>query len=279
MTELSVPVISASGYTVSAELWQQLEDEIKLVSDRIEAGEDMVPEDVAKVRSLKSQVDAYVTSFNKAARDAQAKYRRLIDERLAELGFPKVEAFIAKKREEQTRTTNERITVKMDTLRNLTEGLLSRTVKLKDTSLAQELLPAFAARFPKVQSGAKNAEIKNWTPYYQIVSHTITVLDMFFQEPIYADAVLLPLHSGTMRELLAYVKDGGAAHLTKILDIYEADAPLLRVEKLKRSLHGKEDGLRHIASVLKGLGDLETAGEPQKQRAWEEIALVVRLVQ
>ena len=148
MTELSVPVISASGYTVSAELWQQLEDEIKLVSDRIEAGEDMVPEDVAKVRSLKSQVDAYVTSFNKAARDAQAKYRRLIDERLAELGFPKVEAFIAKKREEQTRTTNERITVKMDTLRNLTEGLLSRTAKLKDTSLAQELLPAFAARFP-----------------------------------------------------------------------------------------------------------------------------------
>ena len=276
MTELAVPVIAPEDYSPSAELWFQLEEEIKKVSARIEAGEEMVPEDVARVRSLKTQVEAYVTAFNKATRNAQNAYKQLIAGRLADLGFPEIEAFIAKKREEQTLAQNQRISGKMDTLKNLVEGLLARTEKLKETPLAGELLPAFTARFPKIQSGAKNAEIKDWTPYVKIVSHTLTVLEAFFLDPLYKDAVLLPLHSATMRELLAYVRDGDSARITRILNDYEADAPLLHIEKLKRELKSWEDALTRVARIAK---DADTLNKVGRRKAWEEISLIVRLLQ
>ena len=69
-TELLAPVPSASDYSVSADLWQRLEDEVIAVSNRIAAGDDLVPDDVANVQKLKKQVDNYVTGFNKAIRDA-----------------------------------------------------------------------------------------------------------------------------------------------------------------------------------------------------------------
>ena len=75
-TELLAPVPAAADYSVSAELWQRLEDEIQMVSRRIDNGDELVPDDVANVQKLKKQVEAYVTSFNKAMRDAQGKYKK-----------------------------------------------------------------------------------------------------------------------------------------------------------------------------------------------------------
>lgn len=281
-TELLAPVPAASDYSVSADLWGLLEDEIKAVSDRITAGEELVPEDVANVRKLKSQVDGYVTSFNKAMREAQSKYKGMVDRRLTELGYNNIEQFVAMKRQEQTNAQDARIAYKMGTLRNLSEGLLARTEKLKDTPLAKELLPAFTARFPKVQSGAKGNDINDWRPYFNIMSHAVSVMDTFFRDPKYEDAMLLPIYSGTIRELLAYARDGSEEHLANVKVKYNEDQHFIRDEKLKQSLKSKSDGVEHIRQVLEDMGDLNSLSEAAKtvrmEQAWEEISLIVRLI-
>lgn len=281
-TELLAPVPAAADYSVSADLWGRLEEEIKSVSKRITAGEELVPDDVANVRKLKSQVDSYVTSFNKAMRDAQGKYRGMVDKRLQELGYGDIEAFVAMKRQEQTNAQDARIAYKMGTLKNLSDGLLERTEKLKDTPLAKELLPAFTARFPKVQSGAKNNDISNWVPYFNIMSHVVNVMDTFFCDPKYENAVMLPIYSGTLRELLAYAKDGSEEHLMNIKVRYGEDQHYIRDEKLKQSLKSKADGVTHIRQLLDDMGDMENLSEAARQirmeQAWEEISLIVRLI-
>lgn len=280
--ELSVPVPTAADYSVSAELWERLESEVKSVSARIQAGEELIPDDVTNVRKLKTQVDQYVTSFNKAMRESQDKYKKMISGMLTNIGYDFIEEFVAKKKQEQSIIQNNRIAYKMESLKNLSDGLLARTKRLKDVPMAKELLPAFTARFPKVQSGAKNNDINDWKPYFNIMLHTVTVMDTFFCDPKYEDAVLLPLHSGTIRELLAYVKDGKEEHLANVKIKFKEDEYFIREEKLKRSIKSKADGINYIQQILEDMNDSSGISEAAKQvrieQIWEEISLIVRLI-
>lgn len=281
-SELLAPVPAAADYSVSADLWQRLEAEIQSVSARIEAGDQLMPDDVANVRKLKSQVDNYVTSFNKAMRDAQNEYRKMVDRRLTELGFDNIEQFVAKKKQEQSAAQNARIAYKIDRLKAIFDELLEQTKQLKNIPMAKELLPAFTARFPKVQSGAKNNDITDWKPYFAILSRTVTVMDTFFCDPKYADAALLPLYSGTIRELLAFAKDGKAEHLKNVAIKYQEDQHLIQEEKLKRELKTKADGLTYIRRILEDMGDMGNLSDAAKQvrteQAWENISRIVRLI-
>lgn len=279
--ELLAPVPSAADYSVSIDLWQRLEEEIQSVSERIDAGDDLTPNDVTNVRKLKSQVDNYVTDFNRAMRNAQGKYRKMVDAELKELGFDKIEQFVAKKRQEQSNLQNSRIAYKMECLKEIYDGLLTRTECLKDVPASKELLPAFIARFPKVQSGAKNNDITDWMPYFSIMSRTITIMDTFFRDPKYADAVLLPMHSGTIRELLAYARDGKEEHLANVSVKFKEDEPLIRAEKLKQKLTSKTVGIEHIRRILDDMGNMEHLSDEAKQvrtdQIWEEISQIIRL--
>lgn len=280
--EMLAPVPSAADHSVSADLWNRLEAEIEAVSVRIDAGEKLVPDDITNVRKLKSEVDSYVTGFNKAMRDAMDNYKKMVARRLADLGFDRIEQFVAMKRAEQSRDQDARIAVKMDALKMLSDGLIARTTKLKDMSVASELLPAFVARFPKVQSGAKGNDITDWKPYFSVMYHTVMVMDTFFNDPVYADAGLLPIYSGTIRELLAYARDGKQEHLEAVRTKYGQDAELIRIEKLRRSLTSKEDGIFHIRHILNSMGDMGALDSSTREmaigRVWSEITDIVRLV-
>lgn len=277
--ELLAPVPSATDYSISVEIWERLETEIKAVSKRIEAGENLVPEDVANVQRLKKQVDSYVSGFNKAIRDASAAYRTLVDRKLAEIGFGTVDSFVIKKRQEQTTEQNKRIAYKMGLLKNISEQLISRTAVLKDMPVAKELLPAFVARFPKVQSGAKSNDINDWRPYFNIMAHTVSLIDTFFSDPRHEDAVLLPLYSSTIKELLAYVRDGNPDHLEDFEARYAEDEQLIRLEKMNRRLQTKEDGINEIAAILKSIQEMDSKNSAVRElrigQAWKDISYVV----
>lgn len=280
--KLLAPVPSADDYSVSAELWQRLQTEIISVSNRITAGDELMPDDVANVKQLKSQVDNYVSSFNKAMRNDMEKYRKMVDKMLTELGYNEIEQFILKKRQEQTDAQNDRIACKMATLKELSDGLLAHTERLKDIPISKELLPAFIARFPKVQSGAKTNDISDWKPYFAVMSHTITVMDTFFRDPKYEDAAMLPIHSGTMRELLAYAKDGKDEHILNVPVKFEQDQQFISDEKLKSELKSKAGGIIRIKQILDDMGDMEAISDSVKQvrteQTWGEISRIVRLV-
>lgn len=281
-TELLAPMPSAADYSVSAELWQRLENEIILVSDRIKAGEELVPDDVVNVQKLKKQVDNYVTGFNRAIRDASVDYRKLVDRRLTEIGFNTIDDFVKKKRQEQTAEQDKRVAYKMGMLKNIAEQLIMRTKILKDMPVAKELLPAFVARFPKVQSGAKSNDINDWRPYFNIMAHTVSLIDTFFSDPGYEDATFLPLYSSTIKELLAYARDGNPEHLEDFKSRYEEDQKYIREEKLRQRLQTKEDGIREISSILEDINNMDSRNDAVHElrigQAWEDISCVVSLI-
>lgn len=248
---IEAPVPKAEEYTASAEIWSALMTEVDRVKERIENGEELVPEDVENVRNLRKQVESYLTTFNKAMRGAQAKYKELVLKQLDDIGYPVIENYIKKKQKEQTDMQNARLSEKQNKLLEIVEGKLEETTVLKTTVIAGELLPAFKHRFPKINSAAKSNEITNWGPYESVVGTTLTILDTFFNDKIFEGATLLPLTSATIQQLLSYVRDGNLEHLKVMRDIFKKDAEILNNEKLKIEIKDKETALAKIENIIR----------------------------
>lgn len=248
--QIPAPVPNGKDYTVSSEIWEALRDEINVVVNRIDAGEQLSPEDVTNVRSLKKQVEDYLTTFNKAMRDAQAKYKELVHQQLTDLGYDKIETYIVTQRKKQQTEQNTRLVQKQTKLRALVETQLADTVYVKQTVLANELLPAFTSRFPNVNSSAKTKEISNWGPYEAVVKTTLNMLDVFFGDDVFKGAVTLPITSATMQQLLKYVRDGQLDHLTIMREIFAKDGEYLAQQKLREEITSNEIALDKINTIL-----------------------------
>lgn len=248
--QIPAPVPNGKDYTVSSEIWEALKEEINLVVNRIDAGEQLSPEDVTNVRSLKKQVEDYLTTFNKAMRDAQAKYKELVHQQLTDLGYDKIETYIVTQRKKQQTEQNTRLVQKQTKLRALVETQLADTVYVKQTVLANELLPAFTSRFPNVNSSAKTKEISNWGPYEAVVKTTLNMLDVFFGDDVFKGAVTLPITSATMQQLLKYVRDGQLDHLTIMREIFAKDGEYLAQQKLREEITSNEIALDKINTIL-----------------------------
>lgn len=246
------PVLDAAEYTVSPEIWTALTNEINHVVARIDAGDELTPDDVVNVRSLKKQVENYLTIFNQAMRKAQATYKDLVAKQLDALGYTKIETYIQIQREKQTKEQTQRLAEKQNKLKELVECSLQNTVAVKDTALAHQLLPAFAHRFPSMNSASKSKDIKNWGPYEAVITTTLHLLDVFFMDPAFTGAKTLPITSATMQQLLCYVRDGNMAHVAIMHEVFAKDSECLKVQALQAEITTKEIALEKIGAILAG---------------------------
>lgn len=247
---IAAPVPNAEEHTLSPEIWDALMEEINRVTARISAGEELVPEDVERVRALKKQVDNYLTVFNKALRNAQDTYKKLVENQLKDLGYPVIEQYILTQRKKQADAQNAKIAEKQRTLRDIVEKEVAGTRFLKGTAIAGGILPAFTHRFPKVNSAAKDKEIRDWGPYEAIVSSTVLVLDVFFSDKAYEGAALLPITSATMQCLLSYVRDGDTNRLLTMRDTFAKDAGILQAQRLRQKITDKDIALACIKDIM-----------------------------
>lgn len=246
LVRASVP--NPEEYTVSAEIWDALTTEINTVAGRIDAGEILTNEDVKKVRSLKKQVDTYLTTFNKAMRSAQDSYKQVIAKQLDDLGYNKIEVYIQKQHAAQVQEQNQRMSAKMGKLKEIIDAKIEGTITLKKTTLAAELLPAFTSRFPEINSGAKNKEVSNWAPYEAVITSVVRILDAFFCQ--YPKTCQLPLMSATMRNLLQYVKDGNIEHISDMPSAIKADEHLIHQWELRQEITDEGVALNKIHDIL-----------------------------
>lgn len=247
---IPAPVPNGNDYTVSAEIWEALKDEINAIAIRIDAGEQLSPEDVTNVRKLRKQVESYLTTFNKAMQNAQAEYKNLVNKQLVALGYDKIDNYILKQRQKQQAEQNLRLATKQNQLRVIVEKQIESTSLVKQTVLAHELLPAFASRFPNVNSSAKTKDITNWGPYEAVITTSLNMLDVFFHDPLFEGAMTLPITSATMQQLLKYIRDGQLEHLSCMRDIFAKDQDYLTQQKLRVEIVSKNIALEKITEVL-----------------------------
>lgn len=247
-----VPDIDVDSHIVGADFWQSIESEIQSVITEIDAGTELTPNDVRRVRSFKNQIDEYVKTFNRALTSAQKGYRESVQQRLSTLGYDRIETYVLEQRAKQTALETERVTSKLEAFTEIVNTAMQETNFVKDTILSNNVVPMFYNRFEKVKSGAKAKMIKDWEPYRTVIKANLTVVDEFLESnPVVR---ILPTHSSTMQAIINYLRTGNDAALDGIESIMENDVPLLEQMALKQQIPTKADAVSLITQVSTGDG-------------------------
>jgi len=250
--EVIVPDIDMNSYLVGSDFWQSIETEIQSVIAEIDAGTELTPDDVKRVRSFKRQIDEYVKSFNRALTSAQQEYRESVKQRLSSLGYDRIDAYILEQRNKQTKLETERINSKLNIFTEIVNQAMQETRVVKTTALAGNVVPMFYNRFEKVKSGAKSKMINDWEPYRTVIKANLKVVDEFLtKNPV---VCVLPTHSATMQAIITFLRTGDDSSFDRIDDIMQNDVPLLEQIALKQQIPTKADALSLIAQVANGDG-------------------------
>lgn len=248
--DLSSVTTTQNEYEVSASLWETLSNEIQAVSTRIDTNEPLEPDDFAKVKALRTQVDEYVTAFNRQLQTAQKDYKEKVQTQLKLLGYDKIENYIAQQRASQTQEQNKRVSDKMQTLKDTLQQVVEQTTYIKQSCINANLLSLFINRFPKIKSGAKSNEIKNWEPYEQVIKTNLQMVETFLSDTDFPFAYRLPLHSKTMQQICTYIKTGELDTLRILRTMYQEDTPIIEDMYLRDNITTQAYALSLIQDIL-----------------------------
>lgn len=247
-----VPDIDVNNHILGVDMWQSIEAEIQSVLAEIDAGTELTPNDVKRVRSFKNQIDEYVRAFNRALASAQKTYKESVQQKLDSLGYGRIEAYILEQRAKQTALETERINTKLNIFTEIVNLAVQETTFMKETVLAQNIVPMFYNRFEKVKSGAKTKMINDWEPYRTVIKANLAVVDKILEDnPVVR---VLPTHSATMQAIISYLRTGDDSVLENIKDVMQHDIPLLEQMALRKQILTKADALSLIAQVATGEG-------------------------
>lgn len=250
-----IPALNVDEYEVSDDLWTSLTNEINTVVTRIDNGDELTPEDVKNVRSLKKQVDEYLTSFNKAMRSAQETYKQKIAQQLGTLGYSRIETYINEQKTRESAVQNERVSAKMNKFVEIVNEVLADTTYVKDTVLAPEMVTLLYSRFPILKSAAKTSTVSDWGPYKTLVTTNLTMLDTFFGDEAFKGATQLPISSATIQQLMKYLRGGDINDLKEMRTIFAKDAPYFEALKLRQAVTSKQVALDMIAQIVSESSD------------------------
>lgn len=125
-----------SNYQVAAATWTAIEQEVNRLLPSIENNAELTPDDVKEVKRLVALVENSIKTYNKELTSAYNQYKKLLNDKLAEIGYPTIGAYIVRKRNEQQAQVSARLNEKVDTFTKIVEEALSKTALVKDALFA-----------------------------------------------------------------------------------------------------------------------------------------------
>lgn len=253
-----VPDINLNDHAISNEVWESFQAEIMSVTTQINSGVELEPEDVKRVQSLKREVDEYITSFSREMRATQASYKNAILARLNAIGYATVEAYITKKRTEQTAEQNLRAAEKLQALTLIVNTIIAELPVLRDTVLAPELVPAFLSRFPKIKSSAKSNDIADWDVYGLVIKTNLELVEKFLNAEHFIDVRRLPIGSQVIQQILRYIKTGQDDLFRNMKELLVADQYILDDLNLRAMITNREHALTFIKEYSQNSVDSTT---------------------
>lgn len=243
-------------HVVSESLWQELSDEIIRVTNLINSGAELSPEDFTHVRNLNKRVDEFGKEYNRTITAIGSAYKRMLTDKKAELGYGVIEDYIARKRQEQVAQTNERQRIKLDFFNQLLEAALVEHPLINQTGLRETVLNNFISRFPKVNSGAQGSDIKNWQPIATVIKTTLDNVETKLEEN--PSILQLPIYSESMKTLSAYLRTGDAHHLSQLEEKLMIDRKMLEDSLIRQQLTDESVAVNMLQNILNAESDDKT---------------------
>ena len=166
-----------TSYQIAPQLWEAITSEVNRLLPSIQSGEELTPDDVKEVRRLVGLVQNASKQYNKALTESYRNYKSILEQKLIDIGYGYIDAYITQKRQEQQTEISNRLTEKVNRFTNYVQSQIQETEHLKETQFVGAIPGQLMTLFPNVNSGAQTRGIKNWQPIEDIIREMIHYAD------------------------------------------------------------------------------------------------------
>ena len=253
------------NYQIAASTWDAISNEVRRLKMSIDNDVELTPEDVKEVRRLVKLVTNASTEYNKALTASYKNYKAMLSQKLNEIGYDVIDAYIVKKRNEQQSIVSERLTAKVDKFTRIVHEALEQTQKLKRASFAQAIPSQMLVLFPKVNSGAITNDIADWTPISfmvkQVIDHAETKMN---------DLILsLPSTSNVANTFGQYFRSADRGLLVDMIAVIKQDEEWLMNKHIATQLNSEQDVLSMIEQLAHEKSDQSLAQIRKLLTIWD----------
>lgn len=234
-------------YQIAPQLWDAITSEVNRLLPSIQSGEELTPDDVKEVRRLVGLVQNASKQYNKALTESYRNYKSILEQKLIEIGYGKIDEYITQKRKEQQTEISNRLTEKVNRFTNYVQSQIQETEHLKETQFVGAIPGQLMTLFPNVNSGAQTKEIKNWQPIEDIIREMIHYADTQIT-PIIKQ---IPSSSNIAQTFGKYFTTGDRTliHTDNLKANLQLDQEWLREKMIAEQLTSEETLLQMISSI------------------------------
>jgi hypothetical protein len=234
-------------YQIAPQLWDAITSEVNRLLPSIQSGEELTPDDVKEVRRLVGLVQNASKQYNKALTESYRNYKSILEQKLIEIGYGKIDEYITQKRKEQQTEISNRLTEKVNRFTNYVQSQIQETEHLKETQFVGAIPGQLMTLFPNVNSGAQTKEIKNWQPIEDIIREMIHYADTQIT-PIIKQ---IPSSSNIAQTFGKYFTTGDRTliHPDNLKANLQLDQEWLREKMIAEQLTSEETLLQMISSI------------------------------
>lgn len=234
-----------NNYQISASTWDAISAEVQRLTPAIQANKDLTPDDVKEVRRLVKLVNDASSAYNKALTASYKEYKAMLSKKLNEIGYGYIDEYITKKRNEQQTAISNRLNAKVERFTEIVHLAIHKTNLLKNSQFTASIPSQMMALFPKINSGAINNEISDWTPIELVVNDIISHAD----EKMIELFTQLPATSNTAKTFGQYFTTGDRVLLANIMDVVRTDQEWLMNRHIAQQMQTEINLLGMIEAV------------------------------
>lgn len=194
------------SWEIEPSVWDNLVTEVRRLNAELEQKGELTFEDLQFANELAKGIRDSGTEYYRALMAQSNKYKADLEQALEAIGYTPVANYIIKKDNERKQAIAKRMSDKISYFVSTVNGMLQNYPNLAASTLAPVFANTIMILFPKINSGAKDKVIKDWTPIFTEVQRIASEVEsLYTQAPVVR---LLPISSASVQEIARSIRAG-----------------------------------------------------------------------
>lgn len=238
---------------VPEQTWVQIQNEIAIINNKIQTQAELTDNDFIQLDGLVKQVEGFGKEYTRAINQQSKQYKAYLAHRLNEIGYDAIKQLQVRYKQQAQQEIAQRMTAKINKFHEIVKEELEQHPLLNSTGLKETAINLLMNRFPKINSGSKDKEIKKWEPIQAIVRNEMDTVETILANH---DVIrYLPMYSNTFKRFSEYLRIGDPQLIANVNELLKSDTELLRNLAIKNQMATLDDALNLIQGVLTSTND------------------------
>lgn len=194
------------SWDIAPTAWNELVTEVRRLNAELNQKKELTFEDLQLANRMAKGIRESGTKYRRHLLDQATAYNEQLEKALADIGYTPIANYITQMDTQRKQLVAKRMTDKITYFVNTVNQMLAGYPNIMNSTLAPVFANTVMGLFPKINSGAKGKEIKDWQPIFTEVNRLAMELEqLYIALPILR---LLPIASASVQEVCKGLRGG-----------------------------------------------------------------------